>query len=501
MTAVRSPRAIGSRRGGLDMDCQHGVYTAFGYRTVRTTNTEGWSYSEGSGDYHLEYDRGRLIDQSRDFYRNNAIYKGMIDRAVSYIVGAGFKLQIQGAKRTADQLEARWRQFQRRPEVRNLFSGADVADIICSELLLCGDATALKVKSAGEKRIQLVEAEQVADRNKAGTGISTTPEGRPKTFRICPWGRRGQVSVSAGQDWPAEKVLFVTSSRRSSQTRGEPALQAAFPMLHRINDACDSEAIAYQMISRFVLTVSRKDGEQKAYTESKVDPNSDGDTSGEMAARLTELGYAIIFQGEPGDEVKGIDRNIPSMNFGETIRMFLRLLGLPMGLPLELILLDWSKANYSQSRAVLEQAYQNFLKIQQKLIASFFDPLARWICPELDERDNLHHAWIAPTFPWIDQLKESQAQASKLDRCLTTHTAALKTQNLDRDEVIELRQREVAEAIAIAHEIKEKTGVDVPWQLFAGVETQKAEARPPDADSDDTDDKDTDDEDAADGKS
>lgn len=474
MTAVRAPKSPPPRRPSIEFAVAEGAQGSFGYRTVRTNAREGRSFTEGSGDRHLEYDRAYLLAESRDFYRNNAIYKGMIDRAVAYIVGGGFKLQVQAGKRNADKLESRWRQFQRRPEARGLCSGTDVADWVCAEYLLCGDATALKVVIDGEKRIQLIEAEQIVDARKAGTGITVDKFGRPQSFRVCPYGRGGQVSKASGKETDARSVLFVTSSRRASQTRGEPALQSSFPMLDRISDACDSEAIAYQMISRFVLTVTREQGAAKAYTESSLDPEK-ADDSGELARRLTQLGYAIIFEGNPGDEVKGIDRNIPSMNFSETIRMFLRLLGLPMGMPLELILLDWSKANYSQSRAVLEQAYQNFLKIQDKLVAFFFDPLARWILPELDQ-DNVTHAWIAPTFPWIDQLKEAQAQASKLDRCLTTHTQALKTLNLDRDDVVALRQREILDAIERSKAIEKKTQVAVPWQLFCGVDIKQAAA-------------------------
>jgi capsid protein len=194
-----------------------------------------------------------------------------------------------------------------------------------------------------------------------------------------------------------------------------------------------------------------------------------------MAARMTELDYALIFHANPGEEVKGIERNIPGRNFSESLLMFLRLLGLPLGLPLEIILLDWTKSNYSQSRAVLEQAFQTFLRWQMKLDQFVLTPLVAWKkrlweqSGLLAERRDFAFEWIKPTFPWLDQLKESQAYGEKLDRGMVTHSRVCKSLNTEREDVIDGREAEVRDAIDRAKKIKADTGVEVPWQIFAGL--------------------------------
>jgi capsid protein len=254
-------------------------------------------------------------------------------------------------------------------------------------------------------------------------------------------------------------------------------------MLHRINDVCDSEAVAWQMLSRLAISVTREKGDQQGHAESIADPNKpNAAAEGDVAARLIELDYALIFNARTGDKVEGIARNIPGENFTESLRTFLRLLGLPIGMPLELILLDWSQANYSQSRAVLEQAYQTFCDWQDAMEDYHFQPLFEWQLPALLKEarvkigdEPIAAEWIRPSFPWIDQLKEAQAHGVKLVRCMTTHAHVLKELNLDREDVVAARQREIVDAIGRAKQIKDETGVDVPWQLFCGLQVPKAE--------------------------
>ena len=256
-------------------------------------------------------------------------------------------------------------------------------------------------------------------------------------------------------------------------------------MLHRINDVCDSEAIAWQLLARMAISVTREQGNKVGYSESTVDPNkTDGN---QLTTRLTELDYALIFHGVPGDEIKGIERNVPGKNFTESLTMFLRLLGLPLGLPLEVILLDWTKSNYSQSRAVLEQAFTTFMGWQFEIIDSFLTPVYEWWVKneikngDIKQTDTvLIHDWIKPSFPWIDQLKEAQAWGEKLDRGLTLHQRALKSLGVDREDEMNDRQAEVLDAIARAKKIKEDTGVEVPWQIFAGLESPVAKPLPAD---------------------
>jgi capsid protein len=454
-----------------------GTYTALGFRSARVANREGRAASGGAGDLHLQVSRKQLVDQSREFMRDNAIYKGLIERATSYIIGGGFQLQVHDIGGDWHKaVEKQWRRFWRRPENRGILSGRGVQKMICRELLTCGDTLALKLKS---KKLQLLESEQLVGPGYLGDGIDKDANGTPTGFRIGTYTKYGNIKQAAEAEKP-ENVIFITEPDRPSSTRGAPPSQAAFPMVHRLNDICDSEAIARQLLARIAMSVTREKGSELAFNESADDPGKPQPAAGDVGMRIEQYDFALLFHGEPGDEIKGVERNIPGASFNEEVRIFLRLLGLPLGLPLEVILLDWTQTNYSQSRAVLEQAFQMFLGWQLLIEEFFLRPVFEWQLEvwraagtipeppkEFDVETDLD--WIKPTFPWIDQLKEIQAYGDEMDRCVITHSGVCKSRNADRDDVVAQREKEIRDAIDRAQKILKDTGEAVPWQLFAGV--------------------------------
>jgi capsid protein len=236
--------------------------------------------------------------------------------------------------------------------------------------------------------------------------------------------------------------------------------------------------MSWQILSRLAAVITEKDAGMKQNVRSVVDPNLESsDTSGRLTTRVTYTDHAVLFHAEPGEDIKGVERNIPGANFPESLRIFLRLIGLPLGMPLELILLDWTRSNYSQSRAVLEQAFANFVFWQTKMRAFFFTPLFNWKLNHWsisNAAGRIVPEWIMPLYPWIDQLKEAQAQSLKVERGFVTHGQVCKSLNLDRDEVVTARQAEITDAIQRAEKIKEKTGVTVPWQHLAGIEIKSS---------------------------
>lgn len=461
-----------------------GYYSALGYRSATVAAREGRSSTAASGEAHEQFHRLKLINQSREFFRDNPIYKGMIERSTGYIVGNGFSLQSKTGDANLNSLiEKKWKQYWKRPEIKNIISGRECERMVCRETYVAGDTGIIKIKNG---KIQIIEAEQIC--GETGNGqktIKTDSMGTPTGFWVGGYNSNGGIDKRTIKFLLPDVFLFVTNPERPSSLRSVPPCQASFPMLHRINDVCDSEAIAWQLLARLAVSVTRQKGKEFGYLESETD--TEKQDANELTQRIQELDYALIFHGEQGDEIKGIERNVPGKNFSESLIMFLRLLGLPLGLPLEIILLDWTKSNYSQSRAVLEQAFVSFVNQQLKISDFKMSPTYEWwlrrqiSSGEIKFGDQFYetifdHDWIKPMFPWIDQLKEAQAWGEKLDRGLTLHQKALKSLGVDREDEMNERQKEIIDAINRAKQIEKETGIIVPWQIFAGL---KAEGQKP----------------------
>ena len=453
---------------------QNGRYDAFGYNSATVATRDGRIGGAGSGDSHQRTDRERLILESRRLERDNPIYQGMIDKSTSYIVGNGFSLQAKTDDREWNmEAEATWKEFWKNPELTGLDSGAEIEQMVLREMLIAGDTGVMKTDTG---KLQLVEAEQIKGRSGINdTGVIRDDNGTVTGYWVSPY---GNFFVQTGSAVKVKKqdFLFLIRRRRPSAVRAVPPAQASFATLHRINDVCDSEAIARQLQARLAISINRPGG--ATIIDELADEDDKGaQVEGELTTKFVDFDYATVIAGEPGDDIRGIERTAPGRDFPQTIETFLRLLGLPLGLPLEIVLLNWTKSNFSQSRAVLEQAYQGFIAWQNVLKNGFHTPcylfyINRAVKTGLlrDHPQKELHEWIAPTFPWIDQLAEAQAFGAKLDRSFCTHAEALKSQNKDREEVVSARQREILDAIQRSREIEDETGVVVPWQHFAGLE-------------------------------
>lgn len=452
-----------------------GRATALGFKAARVQRESGTQPSGGSGDYHLRSDRELLGRCADAFMRDSGIYKGILSRFVDAVLGPnGFTLDPQTAsKRVNDTIKRRWARFSEKPEIRGMFSWQDAERLALTAVANQGDVGAIHTT---RRLFQFVESEELtggklSDGNRLGrmeSGVELDEFGAPLAFNVAPRSDYGQVLVGNGRRIVSENFTFAANRERFSQTRGVPILASTFAMVHRITDVCDSEAIAWQSLAKFALAITRENSPELGQLESVADDDgipsaANSGTNADLADRMVELEEAIIFYARPGESVSAIQRTLPGRDFPESVRMFLRLIGLPIGLPLEVILLDYSKTNYSSARASLEQAYRMFVVWQAFLQRTWHVPLYRqWIrweveSGDLPERADIYdHQWITSQFPWVDHLKEAEAWGMRLDRGLATQAMALRSINMDIDNWRETRAREIADATVAAKAIRKQ---------------------------------------------
>ncbi len=470
-----------------------GKYTALGYKATDYLRSTGSWEVGGSADSHMRYDRGLLVDASRGLDRNNWLYEAVINRACDYILGpTGFSLQAQSSIPSVnDKIEKLWHEWWKNPEAREIHPGKKMEEIVLRELMVVGDTLLLKL---ADGQMQHVEAERIgSNRMPAGEddrgirveqGVRLDKRGRIVGFEI--------TGADSGRGYPehadtttieAEHAIYILNRvKRSSQTRGVPVLVSSMAIAHRLEDILTSEAISWQVLSRLALSVTTSEGGEPV----RVTGSEDRTVAKipDLDMKVMNVGMATAFFGDKGQEIKGIRQTRPAQNFEGAVKLFIRLFAIPVGLPLELILLDWGKLNYSSSRAVLLQAFIVFRAWQQLLIRSFYSRLyrwqvARWVAEgKLAWRSSiLEHKWVVPSWPWVDEDKEVSAWAKKMDRGLATQTDALGALSQDRGEFLETRGQEILDAIQRAQEVEEgaaglATAKEL-WPLLAGVDQGK----------------------------
>jgi capsid protein len=443
---------------------ESGYYSAVGYRSARVMrDVDGTTPTMAGGNLHEVVSRDRIIAQSREFRRDNLLYSGLMERCIDFAIGHGFALTAQD--KTVDAL---WDEWLAVAEVTGRYNGRKFARAVAREFLTTGEGVLLKVNGG---QVQLIESEQIVGRAANDMGIVLDEYGRPVKYKVAPY-NNGVIGTAV--DISARDVVFLCEYERPSSVRGMPVLQTAFPMLHRINDVLDSEVLAWQVLSRVVLKHTSESG-------TGFGGATEG-TQGSDGVNVSEMPYALIFHGGEGDDLASMDRNIPGKDFPASLTTFCRLLGLPLGIPLELVLLDWTQSNFSQMRGALLLAYRRFRELQDLFIQDLYEPLFRWKFNQWvtmglieDTPETRQHYWVTPQFPWIDPLAEAQAQEKLISIGLTTHAEACKTLEHDREAVIAKMKLEVIEAINIAKDVEAQTGVLPPWEQFAGRSVGKTE--------------------------
>ncbi len=430
---------------------------AMSYRTARSTRTDRSMPSGGGADYHLEsgYERDRILQRARALERDNAIAAGILERAVDNVIGTGMQLQVRTDDETWNETaEALWElEFVPNCEVRGLFDFGELQRATYLSQIRDGDVGTLKVETSDGGKLQAIEGDLIAApagarlNNRMVDGVELDGVGRPTSYWLIDESKT-ETRNNAGRDAllgtiqvPAERMIFLARRKRLGQTRGEPAFAQSAHLFDQVDGHIEAVVTAARMAACFGVMLRRTGG----YPGVPTTESSDG-----VARKDFRLEPGMVKTLEQGEEVVTLSPAQPTQSFPDFLAMMGRILGLPFGLPLELVFLDFSRTNYSSARAALLQAYRRFRVEQERFIAHWLRPIWLWKVAEwirdgrLPERaDWRKHAWIAPRWQWIDPKAEAEGHLLAIDGGFETVAEVVTETGRDFSELVEARGREL----------------------------------------------------------
>lgn len=485
---------------------------ASGYQAAYVTRTSGQPYPrEGSPDFHLRYDRELLGDIAEYMDRNNSVYETVLNRSTEWVLGrTGFGLQPKTGDESLDErLKADWRRWSRKPEITGRHSWAQCEELAYRAHCNRGDLGVVPVRDRdGTFRVMYVTAPRITGGRRAARaareggrveqGVELDALNRTLAYWVAPRDRHGRVLKAKAKRMRSEELFLYAHRKGFDQARGVPVLASVFPMLHRLGDVLDSEAIAWQLLARLAVAINREGGASLAFQESAKDedgrdPGSGATSEGgdaDVADRYHEIDEGpIVFHGEPGESIRGIDRNLPGKDFPQSIRAFYSMIGAPFGIPGSVLLLDLRGLNYTSSRAEVEQACLAHHKRQRDLADGHHTPIYEAFVRAgiedgryPDEPEVFDHGWSTPSFPWTDRLKEGQAWQLMVGGGMAVQEDALRSAGYtSHAEYVDRRGTEIARAMRKAREINaelEEGESPVDWRHFAGIEVSTQQSAP-----------------------
>lgn len=462
----------------------------------------------GSGaDWHVrnEGDYLRMMEDARDMDRNDVIVGQVLDRAVTNTIQDGFVLDPDtGDKKLDLDLKARWDEWADDPEQCDLageHSFWDYEKLALRHCHLDGDVCILPNRSG---KLEAVEAHRLRTPRNTTMNVVGGVKRDPVTRRhleywftkedvnpLSPVNRVADVRKYAARDDDGFKQVWhiLVSQKRFSQTRGITAFAPIFDQCGMFEDINFATLVKHQVASCFAIF-------EELDNTFPIDPGTSSTEDGlptESVVRrgvemiLKGVGPGMFFKGRPGSKLKLDSPQVPSPEFFPHVRLILTLIGINLGLPLVMVLMDASETNFSGWRGAVDQARMGFCDRQRDLKAQLHRPCYVWKIRQWMAEDPtlassaegsgikiFRHQWSTPTWPYIQPYQDAAADLLRIRNALISRRRQCAERNLDWDrlstEITEDNAMMIEKAHLKAKALNEKyPGLEITWREIASL--------------------------------
>lgn len=374
-------------------------------------------------------DRDKLCSDARDLRRNYSVAAHAIRTHLDYV--STFHFQTVATSKVPafaafyeqlDKLMAAWQRAEN-CDVTGRYDLSQIIRMAEAARTVDGDVFVMKISDG---RVQLIEADRVRnpsdnslgeytkdeyDPTKFLHGVRKTDAGRHVTYAICDRDGNSQTYTlrSLLPAIYAEQFAYVDSY---DQVRGVTPLAAA---INTFNDLYEAHEYALAKMKLAQLFGTKFTRAQAVEETDEVQPYSFDFGSGPQNIEL-----------DPDDKFEFLETHQPSTEFQAymttAIQMAIKALDIPYSF--------WSEdfTNYAGARQALLQ-YQQSANIKRSSVKKLLRNLTQWrislwvLDGELElpagmTLDDVQYQWVATGLPWIDPVKEAEADVIRVTNCL-----------------------------------------------------------------------------------
>jgi lambda family phage portal protein len=417
--------------------------------------------------YRSEADYLRILEYARDMDRNDIVVGQAVDRSVNNTMQSGFKLNIQINDDSEEPLEAglekdlyaRWSAWASDPDACDLageLTFDDAAWLAARASLVDGDIVGL---GTIEGPLQLIEGHRIRTPRSTTRhvvhGVLLDDQRRRLEYWITkddidpqrPVPRVSDVVPYRVRDELGGRMLFhVLHPKRVTQTRGVSAFAPMFDHLGMFEDINFARLVQQQIVSCFAVFRER----EKTFTGGayKKGQQTTDTWSGGASRVLEGIAPGMDILGAPGEKLSGFSPDVPNPEYFPHVKLILTLIGINLGLPLVLMLLDAGETNFSGWRGAIDQARLGFRRNQQAMVQRWHSPIYRWKLNQWIAEDSIlrsaanrlgprffRHRWSTPKWPYIEPHKDALGDATQVDNRLSSRRRLLDERGIDIDEL------------------------------------------------------------------
>ena len=416
----------------------------------------GYDLRRGSADAELEYDRADTLAMSRAVHRFSGVARGMIERWVDLVVGTGLTPRgtNPAAREAVKQFEA-W--SLRDADIRGQTTFGGLQRLVARDLAIAGDILAIRTIADGRQSVQLVEAERITDPGGKGTaandpsisdGVQMNEWGRPVIYHVASYGAGGSWVRTQTMPVDARHSSLIAHRTRVSQTRGEPMLQAVLKRIGMQEDSYDAVAAAINLAAMLAIFITAENAASKASMVQTGTQRSQTAGGPPLTQSLMNVEPATILTIESGEMVQTVTGAQPSTGFDVFDRIISNIVAVNLGAPVEVLLMDNSKANFSVSKSAELQAQSGVKPVRDQIRCDLCIPTYEWFAADRVSRGLLPDdpaifevEWDAPARLSTDPVKQTFADQMAIENNIVTREEVIRSRGGDPDAVAEKTRR------------------------------------------------------------
>lgn len=492
----------------------------------------------GSGaDYHTRNERAYyyMMERARYFDRDNLVVKQGINRLVANVLQDGFSLDVQTEDKGLNKaLGEQWFAWSNDPtavDVEGEKSFHALAGLALRHRFVDGDSVQILTDDG---QIQFFEAHRIKSPTSVRSkntvlGVRMSPLRKRLAYLVAKedidpnrqLGTLKDVEEYGVRDAEGFRILtHVYDPDRASQTRGITAFATLCYALSMHDDLQFATLVKAQVASCFAVLreleknaapmPALQDDPAAVTGATRQETQEDG-----TVRTIAGIAPGMDVRGNPGEKLHMASPNIPSAGFFEHAALILTFVAINLDMPLQVFLLDPTKTNFSGWRGAVDQMRIRMRAIQRYMIERFYCPVYRWKVRQFIQQDRtlrklfakhgqeiFAHTFNPPTWPYIEPLKDAQADTLKGRENLLSYRRIMAAQGIDgEDHMTECVDDRAARALYSYQKAQElnaaNPGLEVTWRELAGGEfleskvvnsivaaREKGENEPEPADSD-----------------
>lgn len=426
-------------------------------------------------------DRQTLRLECANLYRNNPIVRGAVERYADNVVGAGIIAQAKTSdenwNKEAERLFGEWSKvadYRQRVHLRQIQRMAVVSRMLAGESLYI-------LTDGGQ--IQPVEADRLVTPQDMHTdpqvvdGIRIDRSGIILGYYIGNRDQYGRVDNTTTRYIRKENIIHVSAAYRPDQLRGIPELAPVVTTLADMDLLTKATLQKAKLDANNGVAIKTQEGAAKM-------PATGLRNNTPNAYKATDPQYETInglrvYYIRPGEDIQSLASATPSSTYIPYNEFMLRLVGSSLGLPSEMLMLDFRQSSFSSNKAAMAQVYRTFVNWNYWLVESFMQRLWNWRIAKFIKDGQLSPApiddrgisewyrveWSQPDYSYLDPEGSIDAKMKEWNLGIGSISQFARLRGSDGDDALAAKVRDIQTAYRIADQANAQTpGLNLRWQ-------------------------------------